>query len=65
MCSDLRKGGFGGFETFPYMSRPSDEVGDPISESEKTTKTTFSQVRARFWVVLRKRLLDRRSGINA
>lgn len=44
MCSDLQEGGFGGFETFPYMADRSDELPAPIGESDKTTKTTFSQV---------------------
>lgn len=44
MCSDLHEGGFGGFETFAYMTDPSAELPAPIGESDKTTKTTFSQV---------------------
>ena len=49
MCSDLREGGFGGFETFALSAVGSDELVDPIGESQKTTKTTFSQVRTAEW----------------
>jgi hypothetical protein len=48
MLSDLRKGGFGDFQTFAYRAMRSGELGRPIGESYKIAKITFSQVRACF-----------------